>query len=78
MVLSLNLNFILCKWEFCLNVCLCTICVPGIHKDQKKVSDFPGTRVIVSWAVVVHGFNLSTGEAEAGGFLSSRPAWSTQ
>jgi hypothetical protein len=29
--------------------------------------------------VVAHAFNPSTGEAEAeaGGFLSSRPAWST-
>jgi hypothetical protein len=26
---------------------------------------------------VVHAFNPSTWEAEAGGFLSSRPAWST-
>ena len=30
-----------------------------------------------SQAVVAHTFNLSTQEAEAGGFLSSRPAWST-
>ena len=30
-----------------------------------------------SRAVVVHAFNPSTWEAEAGGFLSSRPAWST-
>jgi hypothetical protein len=28
-------------------------------------------------AVVAHVFNPSTWEAEAGGFLSSRPAWST-
>jgi hypothetical protein len=28
--------------------------------------------------VVVHAFNPSTREAEAGGFLSSRPAWSTK
>jgi hypothetical protein len=28
--------------------------------------------------VVVHTFNPSTREAEAGGFLSSRPAWSTE
>jgi hypothetical protein len=27
------------------------------------------------WA---HAFNPSTREAEAGGFLSSRPAWSTE
>jgi hypothetical protein len=28
--------------------------------------------------VVVHAFNPSTWEAEVGGFLSSRPAWSTK
>jgi hypothetical protein len=28
--------------------------------------------------VVVHAFNPSTQEAEAGGFFSLRPAWSTQ
>jgi hypothetical protein len=28
--------------------------------------------------VVVHAFNPSTRETEAGGFLSSRPAWSTE
>jgi hypothetical protein len=28
--------------------------------------------------VVVHSFNPSTWEAEAGEFLSSRPAWSTE
>jgi hypothetical protein len=27
---------------------------------------------------VAHAFNPSTREAEAGGFLSSRPAWSTE
>ena len=32
----------------------------------------------LSWAVVAHAFNPSTWEAEAGGFLSSRPAWSTE
>jgi hypothetical protein len=28
--------------------------------------------------VVAHAFNSSTQEAEAGGFLSLRPAWSTK
>jgi hypothetical protein len=28
--------------------------------------------------VVEHAFNPSTREAEAGGFLSSKPAWSTK
>jgi hypothetical protein len=32
----------------------------------------------LGWAVVVHAFNPSTWEAEAGRFLSSRPAWSTE
>jgi hypothetical protein len=31
-----------------------------------------------SWAVVAHALNPSTWEAEAGGFLSSRSAWSTE
>jgi hypothetical protein len=30
------------------------------------------------WAVVVHAFSPSTQEAEASGFLGSRPAWSTK
>jgi hypothetical protein len=30
------------------------------------------------WAVVAHAFNPRTWEAEAGRFLSSRPAWSTE
>jgi hypothetical protein len=30
------------------------------------------------WAVVAPAFNPSIWEAEAGGFLSSRPAWSTK
>jgi hypothetical protein len=32
----------------------------------------------VSWAMVALAFNPSTWEAEAGGFLSSRPAWFTK
>jgi hypothetical protein len=32
----------------------------------------------ISRAVVAHAFNPSTWEAEAGGFLSSRPFWSTK
>jgi hypothetical protein len=30
------------------------------------------------WQWLAHAFNPSTREAEAGGFLSSRPAWSTK
>jgi hypothetical protein len=32
----------------------------------------------LGWAVVAHIFNPSTWEAEAGRFLSLRPAWSTE
>jgi hypothetical protein len=32
----------------------------------------------LGWAVVVHTFNPSTWEAEAGRYLSLRPAWSTE
>ena len=32
----------------------------------------------MSWVLVVHAFNSSTQETEAGRFLSSRPAWSTE
>jgi major histocompatibility complex class I len=32
----------------------------------------------IGLGVVAHAFNPSTWEAEAGGFLNSRPAWSTE
>jgi hypothetical protein len=35
-------------------------------------------KVYYGRAVVVHAFNPSTWEVEAGGFLSSRPTWSTE
>jgi hypothetical protein len=35
-------------------------------------------KVIICQAEVAHAFNPSTREAEAGGVLSSRPAWSTE
>jgi hypothetical protein len=38
----------------------------------------PFKTLIRNWAVVVHVFSPSTWEAEAGGFLSSRPVWSTK
>jgi hypothetical protein len=38
----------------------------------------PNDIAISSRAVVAHAFNLSTGEVEAGEFLSSRPASSTE
>jgi major histocompatibility complex class I len=41
----------------------------SIRKEQEWAIE-PG--------VVAHAFNPSTWEAEAGRFLSSRPAWSTE
>jgi hypothetical protein len=40
------------------------------HEDIDKFTLWPG--------MVAHAFNPNTREAEAGGFLSSRPAWSTE
>jgi hypothetical protein len=41
-----------------------------VSKTKREKERKPG--------VVAHAFNPSTREAEAGGFLSSRPAWSTK
>lgn len=30
----------------CLQACICTVCVLGAHRDQKRVSDPPSTGVI--------------------------------
>jgi hypothetical protein len=56
------------------------------HTADKIIHDLRS--VFLSWSsfknglykpgVVAHAFNPSTWEAEAGGFLSSRPAWSTK
>jgi hypothetical protein len=44
-----------------------------------RLKQFTTEIVYSSWVVVVeHAFNPSTWEAEAGRFLSSRPAWSTK
>jgi hypothetical protein len=42
-----------------------------VISKKKKKKNQPGV-------VVAHAFNPSTRETEAGGFLSSRPAWSTK
>jgi hypothetical protein len=43
---------------------------PNMHTHKIKIK--------VKLGVVAHAFNSSTWEAEAGEFLSSRPAWSTE
>jgi hypothetical protein len=53
-----------------------------IYVDRERALAFAGVSghktMPISWAVVANTFNPSTWEAEAGGFLSSRPAWSTK
>ena len=48
----------------------------GIIKSSHSGLNTP--KSLTSQAVVVHTFSSSTGEAEAGEFLSLRPAWSTE
>jgi hypothetical protein len=47
-------------------------------KKKKKPNQPKKPKPKTSQAVVVHAFSHSAWEAEAGGFLSSRPAWSTK
>jgi hypothetical protein len=58
----------------CVCVCMCMLMCTTEHiqmRRQLNKSHFlPG--------VVAYAFNPSTREAEAGRFLSSRPAWSTK
>jgi hypothetical protein len=48
---------------------------PVIPLGLLELTDGQG---VGEWAVVAHAFNPSTWEAEAGEFLSSRPAWFTE
>jgi hypothetical protein len=50
--------------------------VSGVHVALCQA--YNRVQIALSWAVVAHAFNPSTWEAEAGGFLRSRPAWSTE
>jgi hypothetical protein len=60
-----------CECEMCVEARgLCVTCFPSCLKDRLK--SCPLKQLIVL-GVVVHAFNPSTWEAEAGGFLSSRP-----
>jgi major histocompatibility complex class I len=43
-----------------------------MHKLKVKI------KIKIKPGMVAHAFNPSTWEAEAGGFLSLRPAWSTE
>jgi hypothetical protein len=49
-----------------------------IKKEKKRKEKKRKEKESSSRAVVAHAFDPSTWEAEAGRFLSSRPAWSTE
>jgi hypothetical protein len=54
-------------------------CLTHIHGKQKKFKYLKKKeKKRKERGMVVHAFNPSTREAEAGGFLSLRPAWSTE
>jgi hypothetical protein len=69
-----------------LNVCFrkmdCWICCPRkkriIQILQLISMSHSKLKIKCGLGVMAHSFNPSTWEAEAGGFLSSRPAWSTE
>jgi hypothetical protein len=51
--------------------------VSNVSAENRKQKPKQNKNLILP-GVVAHTFNPSTWEAEAGGFLSSRPAWSTE
>jgi hypothetical protein len=53
----------------CVCVCVCAILIQNNYRHKE------GSYKL---GVMAHAFNPSTREAEAGGFLSSRPALSTE
>jgi hypothetical protein len=48
------------------------------HTDTRIFKKKTFKKLENGWVVVAYTFNSSTQEAEAGKFLSSRPAWSTE
>ena len=60
--------------QACFNICINSVQQIFLKYCAKKYYQ----KCTRSQAMVVHTFNPSTCEAEAGGFLSSKPAWSTQ
>lgn len=53
------------------------IFILSARSDSKTNSKyfFSKEKATSNWAVVIHAFNPSTGEAEAGKSLSSKPTW---
>jgi hypothetical protein len=62
-----------------ISVCLIPRCFSNKSKNEVQCKkDLTFKKELTCQAVVAHAFNPSTWEAEAGRFLSSRPAWSTE
>jgi hypothetical protein len=57
---------------------LCDFKAILVYRASSRTDSGMYKETLSGWAVVVHAFNPSTWEAEAGGFLSWRPAWSTE
>jgi hypothetical protein len=67
------------KKAFCLGFSTYLFPITKAKGIGKKKPFIPWSKDVLSqWGMVVHAFNPSTREAEAGRFLSSRPAWSTK
>jgi hypothetical protein len=67
----------------CLSVAVLLRTFSGVSRESMKLQMIiPHYNISIKGhaepGVVVQAFNPSTREAEAGGFLSSRPAWSTK
>ena len=58
------------------SLCSRTVILP--RPGNTDIITVPVSEIELWPGVVAHAFNPSTREAEAGGFLSSRPAWSTK
>jgi hypothetical protein len=56
---------------------LLTACYSGTKRSDRKGQDILFKTHIFTW-VLVHAFNPSTQEAETGGSLSLRPAWTME
>jgi hypothetical protein len=48
------------------------------YSDINKIEQLIRLKKCCQMGMVAHAFNPSTWEAEAGGFLSVRPTWSTE
>lgn len=71
--LSKDVILILQTWVFCVDVCLCTTCMPGARGGQRSESDTLGLelQIMVNHGVWVFGIELgSCGREAALSYLS--------